>query len=429
MKHLLPALICCVLTSQAVFAQTIISPASGGDIAAPLNAAIATCSSTTGCTLEIAPSTSTLLLNSVVTVTKSNVRIHCIASAPIYTNISSTPLSSTTGDYSGVIDIVNVDNVELSGCTLYTDSLGTTAVPTIRVWGSSNVRVHDMTLHSSVSPVYPALLGIRAEGSTSAPSQNITADHNKITTPSIGLSVGDNGQHIDYHDNSVTNSYQCFDFNGQNGGAHPDATDINFHDNSCAGNTASSYVESASNVRVKNNSFWKDSSGQAAIVIHNTLPTVPNLHVDISENSFVGAGVTAYAAWFYQNGNHWAFSNNRVQTMRMDGILVDSTSGTPVYGEVTNNQFIDNGQAGASGGYCGVRLHQSAGNNVGFLTISTNLFVDDQGSSPTQAYPVCSDGGQTPFYLKITNNQNYLANAESLPAGCNDCMVSGNFKP
>jgi hypothetical protein len=421
------ALALLLLCRTCVFSQTKIVPLSNGDLAQPLNTAISSCSSTLGCDLEIVPFSRAVLLNSVVIINKSNVTIHCDTSAQISTNYSSTPFNSTYSYWYGVFDVSAANNVEISGCSFNVTSLGTTAVDTIHVWGSQNVKIHNDSITSSVAPVYPSMLGIRAEGSSALPSVNVKAFGNVITVPSIGLSVGDNGQHVDYYENTVTNSFQCFDFNGSGGGSNPDAYDIDFHNNSCNSDYSSNYVESAADVRIRNNTFWQDaSSGQPVVNVHNTSTANNELHIDISGNLFQGGATSAYAAHFFQNANHWTFSHNRVRNMKNDGLLIDSTSGSPIFGEIVGNQFVDNGQAGPSGNYCGIRLHQSMGNNVGYLTISTNQFVDDQGAH-TELYPACSDGGQAPFYLKYTDNQNHLANQQNLPVGCSTCLISGNF--
>jgi hypothetical protein len=424
------------LLGTTAFSQTVITPSSG-DIAGPLNTALASCPSA-GCDLEIAPFTGTVTLNAPVLIAHSNVKIHCDAQTTMFTNYSG-PVSMTHGYWPSVIDIYGSSNVEFNGCNIDVSTIST-GVAAIHVFGSSNVLVHNNTITSTVAASISGFgstpLGIRVEGASGQLSTNVQVYNNTITVPSIGLSSGLYSQHLNYYSNNVTNTVECVDLNGAASATNPVSSDIDFHDNVCTTNLSSSYVESAAYVRIHDNTFWQDATNNTeAIAVHNTLPSNFLLQVDISNNLFVGSDPatgspslsTGYAAHFFQNVGEWSFSHNRVIHMLYDGLLVDSTSGTPGFGEIIGNRFISNGQAGASGGYCGIRLHQSSGNNVGWLSISNNEFIDVYNADPpTEQYPVCSDGGQAPFFIRYTGNFVYLPNDANFPAGCSDCVIANN---
>jgi hypothetical protein len=405
----------------------VISPNSKNDLAVPINAALSACSPTLGCKIEIAPLAGPATLSGPIVISQNRVALICDSPVKMSTHYANTPLAPSRVYYYGPIDISG-NNVEVAGCALDVSSLGRTGLNAIHVYGASQVRVHGNVITSSVTPKYPGMLGIRVEGPSGSPASYVDIYDNSVTVPSISFSVGDNSQHVTFHDNYSLQSFQCFDFNGSGGGVVPDAFGIKFHDNSCVGDTGPSYAESARDVTIQNNNFFQDSTtGAPTIRVHNTLTSNPSLHVVIDGNTFVGNSSTTTAAEFFQNAQDWQFINNHVRNYGTDGVTVTSTSGTPLYGIIANNQFIDNGQQGGPGNYCGIRLHQKTGNNVGFVSITGNMFTDDQGKSPTEIYPICSDGGQAPFNILYTGNFNGLSAPPSFPSGCNNCVRSSNF--
>jgi len=406
----------------------VVSPNSGNDLAVPINTALNSCSSKLGCKIEVAPLAAAATLSEPILITKSNVALVCdtpVAMATIYAN---PPLSSYGNFYEGPVEIDETNNVSMTGCNFNVSSISVGLV-TIHLFGATNTTINGNYINSTRTPSYGGILGIRVEGSSAYPSSHVNVQGNFVTAPSIAYSVGDNSQYVDFGNNHSQSSYQCFDFNGSGGGTYADAFGIKFHDNYCVGDAGPSYVESARDVAIQNNSFWQDSTtGAPTIRVHNTLTKSPSLHVVIDGNTFVGNSSNTTAVDFFQNAQDWQFINNHVRNYGADGVTVDSTSGTPLYGLIANNQFLDNGQIGASGNYCGIRLHQSSGNNVGYLSISGNMFVDDQGV-PTQLYPICSDGGQAPFLIQYTGNFNVLPKPPSLPMGCSNCVTTTNFGP
>lgn len=415
-----------VIYSLPTSSQTfVVLPNASNDLAGPINSALNSCLPQGGCKIEIAPLAAPAILSSPVIISKNNVSLVCDSPVAIATSFAHTALSPN-GYYYNPIDISG-NNVEVAGCALDGTSIGITGLAAIHVWGAMHVKLHGLSITSSVAPQFPALLGIRVEGSSARPSSYVDVSDNAAQVPSIAYSVGDNSQYVTFHDNYSTHSNQCFDFNGSGGGTLADAFGIVFHDNYCVGDFSPSYVESARDVLISNNTFWQDSTaGLPTLRVHNTLTKNAYLHVVVDGNTFVGNNSNTTAAAFFQNVGDWQFINNHVRGYGADGLTVDSTSGTPLDGLIANNQFVDNGQLGASGKYCGIRMHQSTGNNVGYLNITGNAFIDDQGAAATELYPICSDGGQQPFNLLYSGNFNATPNAPSLPKGCVNCSAGTN---
>jgi len=408
-----------VLLSVLGFAQNKITiQPTNGDFAAPLNAALAS-SCANGCEIHLAETAGRRTLNAVVLVTAANVHLICDSRTTIQTNVSHTPLSPNAYYY-GPIDVTGA-NFEMNGCNIDATSLGASGVVLVHLWGATNPKVHDNVLTSSVKPTYPALLGVRVEGNATHISTGAEVYGNTIQVPGIGFSVGDYGQHVSFHDNTVRNSYQCFDFNGSSSKV-PDAFQITTHNDTCTSNAASSYVESATDVDIDFDHFWYEGTTQPSLRIH-AITYTSALRVKVNNCDFTGNGQTSSAIQVFQNAANWEITNNRIRNMGTDGITIDSTSGTPAYGTIANNEIMNSGQRGANGGYCAIRLHQSKGNNVGFLTITGNKTWDEQ-STPTQLSGICSDGGQQPFNLEMKGNRWKGAGTHSgvdLPLGCMTC--------
>lgn len=408
-----------VLLSLAVFAQNKITVEPlNGDFAAPLISALAS-SCSKGCEIHLADTSGRRLLNSVVPITVANVHLVCDGSAPIQTNLSHTPLGPN-GYYYSPFDITG-ENFEMNGCHIDATSLGTTAVAIIHLWGAKNAKVHDNSIYSSEKAGFPAALGVRVEGNATHISTGAEVYANFFHVPSIGFSVGDYGQIVTFHDNTVQESYQCFDFNGS-GSAVPDASQIITHNDTCISSIAASYVESATDVSIDSDHFQNEGATQPSLRIHSITPTSP-LRVRVNNCDFTGNAITSTAIEIFQNAGDWQITNNRIRNMGTDGITIDSTSGTPMNGTIADNEIVNSGQRGANGGYCGIRLRQSKGNNVGFLTIMGNKTWDEQ-STPTQLNGICSDGGQAPFNIQMSGNTwkgKGTRNAINFPEGCSVC--------
>lgn len=393
-----------------------------GDLAGVINGVQLACP-ISGCTIEIPTLSGMARLSSPLLFTSSNVSLVCDTKQPMVLTYSNTSLSPA-GYYYGPVDITG-SGFKMSGCSFEMSSIPN-GVAGIHVFGASHVEISDNVLYSSRPAAPGQLLGIRIEGSSSDVATDVRVTGNTIAVPYIALSTGDYAERGIVFDNNYTyGGYQPFDFNGSACGGscpnEPDSYGIQYIHNTAMHFLNSGYVESASDVLIRGNSFlYSGSDGFATIRIHQTT-TNSALKVIIDSNQFIGNSSTYAGIQIFQNATDWQITNNTFRDLGADGIIIDSTSGTPLDGVISNNIFVDNGQSGDST-YCGIRLHQSEGNNVGLIRISGNQAMDDQ-VFPTQFYGICSDGGQAPFALVIDSNQLQAVAAIEFPNGCSACQI------
>jgi len=401
------------------------------DFAAPLQAAIANCGSA-GCTIHIPATSGTRNLSAAIQFNQPNTHLVCDSTQPLTTTYSTTPIAGNGTYYLGPLDIT-ANNVEVSGCALDVSSLGILGLNAIHIYGASGVKVHGNVITSSTTPQWPAMLGIRAEGyllSGACSSTAVGAEiyGNTVQVPGIAFSTGDCSKDINFHDNRASGNFECLDFNGSDTTV-PTSTVIKFRGNTCAGNIASSYVESALDVLIEGNHFLGEGSTSLPSLRVHAITSTIDLHTVINDNEFIGSASTSTAIQLFQNAGSIQVTNNKIRNMGTDGITLDSTSGTPSNFMISGNTLTSNGQQGAGGNYCGIRLHQSSGNNVSYGSIRNNDFSDRQ-STQTQLSGICSDGGQAPYKLHIADNNFVLYGATAtplnLPNGCTNCTIGPN---
>lgn len=404
---------------------------SGSELGAWINSAIAACPSS-GCQIEIPALTSgtSYSLGSPIIVTKNKVNIRCDSKAPMVTTYSSTPLGPD-GYYYGPVDVTG-DYFKIEGCYLDLSSFSV-GLNGIHLFGSKHSKVLNNTLYSSRAAALGSLLGVRIEGKASNIATDDEVSGNWIRVPYIALSTGDYSENgIVFRNNYTQEGYEAFDFNGSGCGGScpgpPDSYGIRYVNNTAINYPNSSYVESASDVLIANNHFVNDGAllGEfATLRVHQTT-TNGTMRVNISNNEFIGSATTWAAIHVFQNASDYIISGNTIRMSGADGILIDSTSGTPIEGLISGNIFANNGTSNPSGGFCGVRLHQSSGNNVGFVTIFGNYGYDDQVTH-SQLNLLCSDGARTPFQLIYSMNMVSSGTAAySLPDGCSGCTLRYN---
>jgi hypothetical protein len=381
-----------------------------GDVAVPINAAVASCPSS-GCTIEI-PNGS-YRLSKPILVTKQHVTIKCDSPATMATSYSSTSLSPD-GYYYGVIDVKG-DFFTMEGCSIDVSSI-LVALSAIHLFSSSHSRITKNVISSRATPVLNAMIGIRVEGNGKA---HIVSDDvfsgNTLEVPYIAMNVGDYSQQkIIFDGNTASRNYEGFDFNGGLcGGACPGPNDsfgIQFTNNEVTGQTNSSYVQDASDVLIAHNHFLNSGSPAFASIRVLQATSRGMVGVTIDNNQFSGgAGPGVH---IYQNAQHWIVSNNSFDHMGDAGILVDASVGDPEFGVITNNTLRNNRG-------CGIVLKSAriGSLSVGAMSISGNRAWDDQ-SVPTQKHGLCSDG-PAPFSLLFGVNDWTM----SLPNGCKDCTT------
>ncbi len=470
-KLLLAALLACVppfaLSQSASTGNVLVVTPSAGDLAAPVNRAIAACPPG-GCTIEIAAPASTATLSVPILINKSNVHVKCDSPSSMATSPAFKTTLSPNGYYWGVVDIAEASNVSVEGCNFDVTSVPEGLV-TLHVYGGTNVVIDNNRVTSKVSNSKNAgMLGVRVEGNAAHPSTQVKVTRNIVTVPWIAYSVGNYASEVNFANNSSAQSGECFDFNGSGAGnGNPAlAWGISFTGSTCSGDSNSSYVESARDVTIANNQFSLDglAANGPTLRVHVTSTDI-HLRVTVDGNHFAGSGSQSNAASFFQNVTGWKFINNTVRGYGQDGLLIDSSFGSIVNGTITGNTFLDNGQtilrgatlpascpaygqlfvltstnqwyrcdgrentyaANAVPGYCAVRFHQSAGNEVVNVFVQNNVFGDDQATH-TEAYPLCADGGQVPAGITYAKNLSSLPNSTMLQAGCSNCSIHDGRK-
>jgi hypothetical protein len=204
--------------------NTLVYPTSAGDIAAPLNSAIAGCSATYGCKIEVAPFSLSPTLSAPVVINKNNVNIVCDSLTPMTTTYSS--ITTSIADAGGVFLFDAVSGGSVTGCGINATSLGASSgADVFDVFSSTNIQIKNNVIYAvctmlicgTTNPTAGSLNGIRAWGYTNVYSQNVEVSGNTVTVPWIAFSTGDGAQGITYHDNYASNNFECFDFNGSGG--------------------------------------------------------------------------------------------------------------------------------------------------------------------------------------------------------------------
>jgi len=266
-------------------------------------------------------------------------------------------------------------------------------------------------------------------------STNIDVNDNQISVPFIALSSGKYSNKINFYQNIITNSAECFDLNGGNFGyeSQPDSTEIKFNGNFCINDQFPSYVESAAKIQIHGNFFWKNGhaiAGQdayGAIRIHS-IQRFNQLDTTVEKNLFWGDANGGYGIHLYGGAHGTVITNNRFHATGLDPILVDGShggitqatiSGNQIYGFGLNSAYTPNAPS------CGIHLlTSSAVQGLRNFSVENNT-VMGSGSS------IChGDSNAKPAVLlgaMIQNNQ-LAANSRSvlLPFGCNQCNVLKN---
>ena len=408
-------------------------------VGAWINAALASCP-TSGCMIEVPPANGAMYLNEPIVVTKPNVHLTCDTKDPLQITYGTTSMGPN-GYYFNPIDVA-ADNFELNGCHIDVTAMGPIMGVAVNFFGATNGTVHDNQITSSMpAAVYTprGALGIRVEGSAAHPSRWIDIYDNDITVPFIGLSTGNYSYYVDFHDNRVVNSNECFDLNGS--GASPNlSASINFTGNQCVNDVYSSYIESAYAVNIENNFFWyngiarKGRDAQAMLRIHAI--TRYNLqNTIISGNQFYGNASGGYGIAIFNGSNNVEVTGNQFFNIGLDAILISGSQGGVVTGLVQGNYIQRTGintaySPGAT--YCGIHI-QSAGAraNVWNVSILDNVI---QFSAKGICHTDTSAKPAAPMGLKILGNDIVApANAPygnqvslSLPYGCSGCSIGPN---
>ena len=397
-----------------------------GDVAGPINRALASCPDT-GCLVRI-PALGPVDVRSQILVIRPNVTIAC----------DSLGAATLTMRFGGADMIrAQADNFELSGCSINGNGAdqGSAAV---HVVGGNRAKIHGNRITDPRPPKDNTWLGVRVEGcdhmAGQCPSSTINANYaeiygNFLTVPWIAVSTGTYANYANVHDNYMVDGGEAFDFNGNDnhGGGVTDSVGDVFQNNWVIGGYGVSFLESVSGAQIVGNHFiGAGTTANPTVMVHMVYGTVDRPTV-IANNTCIGNATTASCFDIFQNQGRVVLEGNLISHMGGDGILIDATSGPPQFTTIAGNTIYDSGQQSASGGFCAIRFHQSASVGVPNATVTGNVAFDDQ-PKPTQQFGLCADNTAATYALTATGN-NFAFNGKgglSLPGGCIGCAIGEN---
>jgi hypothetical protein len=129
----------------------VVLPNGSNDLGVPVQNALASCSSTLGCNIEIGPLTSYSTLSEPwLLIGKNNVHILCDSPAPMYTTYSTTALNPWGYYYNSPVEVDQTDSFTLEGCNFNVGSLAANSLPTVHIFASSNATVNNNHINTLV---------------------------------------------------------------------------------------------------------------------------------------------------------------------------------------------------------------------------------------------------------------------------------------